>query len=118
MRRLAVVLTADKDVLESLQNKCENYLLIFDISKKQIIAAKKSLQEKQVEENMMKLRISHIEKDKQKEEKHIFNLEKLRLNLEQVEWKFVWRYLRLILFGIFSYAKERFPRYFFCLILI
>ncbi|CAG9859183.1 unnamed protein product [Phyllotreta striolata] len=83
MRRLSVVITADKEVLESLRDKCENSQLIYDISKKQIASAQKSMQEKQVEENMMKLRINYIEINKKKEEKQIYNLEKMRLNLEQ-----------------------------------
>ncbi|XP_057653393.1 coiled-coil domain-containing protein 39-like [Diorhabda carinulata] len=83
MRRLTTVIAADKEVLEALENKCENFLLVYEISQKQIAAAKKSIQEKQVEENMMRLRINQIEKDKKKEEKQIFNLEKFRLNLDQ-----------------------------------
>ncbi|CAG9840049.1 unnamed protein product [Diabrotica balteata] len=83
MRRLTTVIAADKEVLETLKNKCENFLLVYEISQKQIAVAKRSIQEKQVEENMMRLRINQIEKDKKKEEKQIFNLERFKLNIEQ-----------------------------------
>uniref|UniRef100_A0A6P7GYN5 Coiled-coil domain-containing protein 39 n=1 Tax=Diabrotica virgifera virgifera TaxID=50390 RepID=A0A6P7GYN5_DIAVI len=85
MRRLTTVITADKEVLDTLKNKCENFLLVYEISQKHIVVAKRSVQEKQVEENMMRLRINQIEKDKKKEEKQIFNLEKFKLNLEQLK---------------------------------
>ncbi|CAH1176156.1 unnamed protein product [Phaedon cochleariae] len=84
MRRLSNLIAFDKEISESLRNKCENHLLVYEIGQKQMAAAKKSTQEKQVEENMMRLRISRIEIDKKKEEKQIFTLEKLRLNLDQV----------------------------------
>nr|XP_023029063.1 coiled-coil domain-containing protein 39 [Leptinotarsa decemlineata] len=84
MRRLTLVIATDKELVAILQNKCENHLLVYEIGQKQIAAAKKATQEKQVEENMVRLRVHHIEMEKKKEEKEIFTLEKLRLNLDQV----------------------------------
>lgn len=54
------------------------------LGRKQIEKAKKSSQEKQVEENIMQLRINHIENEMSKEAKRIYNLQKLRLALDQV----------------------------------
>ncbi|XP_076271047.1 coiled-coil domain-containing protein 39-like [Rhynchophorus ferrugineus] len=84
MRKLSNFIANDRDQLQILQNKVENHLLIYDIGRKQIAAAKKSTQEKQVEENIMRLRIDHIEKAMAEEEQKIFNLQKLRLTLDQV----------------------------------
>ncbi|ERL93196.1 hypothetical protein D910_10493 [Dendroctonus ponderosae] len=84
MRKLSNFIAADREHLENLQNQVENHLLVYDIGRKQIAAAKKSTQEKQVEENIMRLRINHIETDMHKEEKRIFSLQKLRLTLDQV----------------------------------
>lgn len=84
MSRLNTAIELDKENLAILKDKCEQHLLENEIIKKHIAAAKKTTQEKQVEENMMRLRINQIEKDMKKEEKMIFNMEKLRLNLDQV----------------------------------
>ncbi|XP_060519727.1 coiled-coil domain-containing protein 39 [Cylas formicarius] len=84
MRRLWNFLTSDKKQLEELENKVENYLLAYDVGRKQIDAAKRSIQEKQVEESMMRLRINHIEDEMEKEDCKIFNLQKLRVDLDLV----------------------------------
>ncbi|XP_018561300.1 coiled-coil domain-containing protein 39-like [Anoplophora glabripennis] len=84
MGKLNTAMDMDKEQLAFLRDKCEQHLLENEISKKHIAAAKKVTQEKQVEENMMRLRINHIENDMKKEDKMIFNMEKLRLNLDQV----------------------------------
>ncbi|XP_030752391.1 coiled-coil domain-containing protein 39-like isoform X2 [Sitophilus oryzae] len=76
-------IATDRNQLEILQNKVENHLLIYDIGRKQIVTAKKCTQEKQVEENLMNLRINYIEKAMTEEEQRIFNLQKLRLTLDQ-----------------------------------
>ncbi|XP_050306787.1 coiled-coil domain-containing protein 39 [Anthonomus grandis grandis] len=83
MRRLSNFIATDKEHLSTLQNKVENHMLEYDIGRKQIIAARNSTQEKQVEENIMRLRINHIEQDMKKEEKKIFSLQKLRVALDQ-----------------------------------
>ncbi|VEN53385.1 unnamed protein product, partial [Callosobruchus maculatus] len=83
MRNLTNCIAMDKEMVLTLENRCENFVLEFENGKKQIAAAKQATQEKQVEENMMLLRIDQIEKEKKREEKHIFSLETLRLNLDQ-----------------------------------
>ncbi|KAJ8951833.1 hypothetical protein NQ318_019808 [Aromia moschata] len=83
MHRLSNTMALDKEQQNILQDRCEQHLLVFEISKKHIAAAKRSTQEKQVEENMMRLRINQIEKDMKKEDKQIYSLEKLRLHLDQ-----------------------------------
>lgn len=84
MRKVGNIIANEKEVLDSIQNKCEHLKLVHEKGLKQITAAKQLTQEKQVEENMLRLRVHQIETDKQKEEKYIFSLEKLRLNLDQV----------------------------------
>lgn len=84
MTRVTNVIDNDKVMLANIQNKCENLLLVNEIDQKQIAAAKKITQEKQVEENMLRLRVHQIENEKKKEDKTIFTLEKLRLKLDQV----------------------------------
>lgn len=84
MGRLNTAIELDKEHLMILKEKSEQHILENEIIKKHIAAAKKTTQEKQVEENMMRLRINQIEKDMKKEERMIFNMEKLRLNLDQV----------------------------------
>lgn len=83
MRRLANLIVMDKETLAVLQNKCENHLLIYDVGLKQIQAAKKAIQEKQVEENMIRLHVDQIEKEKKNEEQEVYTLEKIRLSLDQ-----------------------------------
>ncbi|CAH1133222.1 unnamed protein product [Ceutorhynchus assimilis] len=82
MRKLSNFIAANMDQLEVVQNSVENYLLEYDIGRKHIAAARKSCQEKQVEENIMRLRIDHIEGDMQKANQKIFSLQKLRLSLD------------------------------------
>lgn len=84
MRRITNIIATDKEILAGIQNKCENLMLVYDIGQRQIDAAKKLTQQKQVEENMMRLRVYQIEKEKEREENNIFSLENLRLNLDQV----------------------------------
>ncbi|CAH1955933.1 unnamed protein product [Acanthoscelides obtectus] len=83
MRSLTNYIAQDKEMVLTLENRCENFELEFGNGKKQIAAAKQATQEKQVEENMMLLRIDQLENEKKKEEKHIFSLETLRLSLDQ-----------------------------------
>lgn len=101
MRKLNNFIESDRAHLENLQNQVENNLVVYEIGwptktrqlqnwikwilgRKQIANAKKSSQEKQVEENIMQLRINHIENQMSKETKRIYNLQKLRLALDQV----------------------------------
>ncbi|KAG5864259.1 hypothetical protein JTB14_019631 [Gonioctena quinquepunctata] len=84
MRRLSLLISADKELLSVLQNKCENLSMEYEIGQKQIAAAKKSTQDKQVQENMVRLRLNLIEKENKREEKEIFTLERLRLKFDQV----------------------------------
>lgn len=87
MRRVANVIASEKEIVAEIQNKCESLRLVLEIGQKQINAAKKLTQERQVEENMMRLRVNQIENERKKEEKNIFSLEKLRLKLDQVSFK-------------------------------
>lgn len=83
MRKLSNLIAYDREQMNGLKDKCENNSLLYEIGKKHIAAAKQSTQEKQVEENVMRLRLAQIEKERRKEEKQIFNMEVLRLHLDQ-----------------------------------
>ncbi|KAJ8979531.1 hypothetical protein NQ317_017679 [Molorchus minor] len=104
MHRLSSDISTDKEQQDILQDKCEQHLLVFEISKKHIAAAKQKTQEKQVEENMMRLRINQIEKDMKKEDKQIYSLEKLRLNLDQAMKE---RQLEINMKGMVLHSKRR-----------
>ncbi|XP_066261629.1 coiled-coil domain-containing protein 39-like [Euwallacea similis] len=84
MRKLSNFIDLDREQIDIVKNQVETNLMIYDIGRKQIVFAKKSTQEKQVEENIMQLRINHIENEMRKEDRRIFNLQRLRVTLDQV----------------------------------
>lgn len=81
-RRLTSEFASDEEHLLSLQNKVQDQLIIFENGTKQMKAAKLHTQEKQVEENVLKLRVHQLEKIVKKEDKNIYNSQKFRLDLE------------------------------------
>ncbi|CAH0557111.1 unnamed protein product [Brassicogethes aeneus] len=83
MRRLSTAMDLDKNDLEQLKEKLEYQMIFFDIGKKQVVTIKQSVQEKQVEENLIRLQVTNIDKHVKKEDKNIVNLQKLRLFLDQ-----------------------------------
>lgn len=81
-RRLTSEFASDEERLKNLQNKVQDQLIIFENGSKQMKAAKTHTQEKQVEENVLRLRVHQLEKIVKKEDKHIYNSQKYRLDLE------------------------------------
>lgn len=74
----------DDEQLAILKNKLQDQLLRFEKGRKHTNLAKQRTQEKQVEENLLRLRVSQIQKARDKEDKNIYNLQKMRLELEAV----------------------------------
>lgn len=81
-RRLTSEYTSDQEHLNYLQNKIQDQLAIFENGSKQLKSTKIQSQEKQVEQNILKLRVHQLEKAVNKEEKNIYNSQKFRLDLE------------------------------------
>lgn len=81
-RRLTSEFVADEQHLRNLQNKVQDQLIIFENGTKQMRAAKLHTQEKQVEENVLKLRVHQLENVVKKQDKEIYNSQKYRLELE------------------------------------
>lgn len=81
-RRLTSEFVSDEERLKNLHNKVQDQLIIFENGTKQMKAAKLHTQEKQVEENVLKLRVHQLENVVKKEDKEIYNSQKYRLDLE------------------------------------
>lgn len=86
MRRLTTAITNDEEKLAVLSNKLQNEKLDYEGGLKQVAAAKVAAQEKQVEENILILRLKQFDQCMKKEENEIYNLQKMKLNLEQVRF--------------------------------
>lgn len=84
MRRLSNTLTADNKVLDGLRDKLQNQVLLYEGGLKQTTTAKQLSQQKQVEENLLRLRVDSLTKNLAKEDTNIYNLQKYRLELETV----------------------------------
>ncbi|XP_044752886.1 coiled-coil domain-containing protein 39-like isoform X3 [Coccinella septempunctata] len=83
MRRLTTAITNDEQKLAILHNKLQNEKLDYEGGLKQVAAAKAAAQEKQVEENILILKLKQFDQSMKKEEIDIYNLQKMKLNLEQ-----------------------------------
>ncbi|GJQ67331.1 hypothetical protein Trydic_g8230 [Trypoxylus dichotomus] len=82
MRRLGIAISADAELIESLRGKLQDQILLFEGGVKQAAAAKLKSQQKQVEENVLRLKVSQLGKAISKEDDHIYDLQKFRLELE------------------------------------
>lgn len=82
MRKMSTSIAADDQQLQMLKDKLQDQLLMFESGRKHTVAAKQRTQEKQVEENILRLRVTQIQKAQEKEDKNIYNLQKMRLELD------------------------------------
>lgn len=87
MRRLGIAIAADTELILSLKGKLQDQILLFEGGVKQAAAAKLKSQQKQVEENVLRLKVSQLEKSISKEDDDIYDLEKFRIELETVSFK-------------------------------
>ncbi|RZC32695.1 coiled-coil domain-containing protein 39 [Asbolus verrucosus] len=83
MRRLTTAIVNDQSQLSVLKDKLQHQSLSYEGGQKQLCALKNDIQEKQVEENMLRLRVKELTKAMKKEEKSIYTLQKFKLTLEQ-----------------------------------
>lgn len=84
MRRLTTAIVADQNQLVVLRDKLQHQNLNFEGGQKQLQILKNSIQEIQVEENILRLRVSQLNKAMKKEENSIYTMKKFKLTLEQV----------------------------------
>lgn len=84
MRRLTAAIQSDNSQMEVLKDKLQNEVLSFEDGTKQAAASKQRSQQKQVEENLLRLRVNQLENIIKREQNRIFNLQKLKLELETV----------------------------------
>ncbi|XP_044268674.1 GRIP and coiled-coil domain-containing protein 2-like [Tribolium madens] len=83
MRRLTTAIVADQNQLSVLKDKLQHQHLNFEGGQKQLQVLKNSIQEKQVEENILRLRVNQLNKAMKKEENSIYTMKKFKLTLEQ-----------------------------------
>jgi hypothetical protein len=84
MRRMAKVIKADDVELEKLADKQQDQVLLTEGGQKQLKLSKDCYQEKQVEENVLRLRVAQAEKVIAQEGDKVYSLEKQKLELEAV----------------------------------
>ncbi|KAK9879647.1 hypothetical protein WA026_006712 [Henosepilachna vigintioctopunctata] len=83
MRRLTTAIANDEQKLDVMQNKLQNEKLEYEGGMKQAEAAKHAAQEKQVEENILILKLKQFDQSMKKEETEIYNLQRMKINLMQ-----------------------------------
>lgn len=88
MRRLGIAIAADTELIETLRGKLQDQILLFEGGVKQAAVAKLKSQQKQVEENVLRLKVSQLEKSISKENDNIYDLQKFRIELETVRYSF------------------------------
>jgi hypothetical protein len=86
MRRLTKALNADAAELEKLVDKRQDQILLIDGGRKQLKLSKIHDQEKQVEENILRLRVAQAERAIAQEGNKVFSLEKQKLELDVVSY--------------------------------
>jgi len=84
MKKITNTLLNENDELEKLKNKKQDLLLLVDGGEKRVKAARSRNEEKQVDENVMRLRVLQLEQITSNESNKVYDLEKYRLNLEAV----------------------------------
>ncbi|XP_032674267.1 coiled-coil domain-containing protein 39 isoform X1 [Odontomachus brunneus] len=82
MRMTSNCLTNENNEIERLRSKKQDLLLLLDGGEKRLKAAQFRNEERQVEENIMRLRVSQLERMTSNVSDKVYNLEKYRLHLE------------------------------------
>lgn len=86
MRKISNSLAHDNDELEYLQNKKQDLVLVMNAGEKRLKAAQNRYEEKQVEESMLRLKVSQMEKIISNIGENVYDLERYRLELEAVRF--------------------------------
>ncbi|XP_015429686.1 PREDICTED: coiled-coil domain-containing protein 39 [Dufourea novaeangliae] len=81
MRKMSNSLTSDNNELEYLRNKRQDLVLLMDAGEKQLKSAQNRYEEKQVEESLLRLKASQMEKMISNLGDSVYDLEKYRLEL-------------------------------------
>lgn len=89
MKKISSCLTRENEELERLRNKKQDLLLLVDGGEKRLKAAQSQNEEKQVEENIMRLRVSQLERLTSNVSDKVYDLEKYHLHLEAVNHCFI-----------------------------
>ncbi|XP_050454617.1 coiled-coil domain-containing protein 39 isoform X2 [Cataglyphis hispanica] len=82
MKKLSICLSNENDEVERLRSKKQDLLLLLDGGEKRIKTAQSRNEERQVEENIMRLRVSQLERMTLNVTDKVYDLEKYRLHLE------------------------------------
>ncbi|XP_012288305.1 coiled-coil domain-containing protein 39 [Orussus abietinus] len=82
MRKISVSLANDRVELQRLKNRKQDLTLMMDGGEKQLKFLKSSNEEKQVEENILRLKLSQAELATSNVGGEVYNLEKYRIHLE------------------------------------
>ncbi|KMQ93007.1 coiled-coil domain-containing protein 39-like protein [Lasius niger] len=82
MRKMSSCLSNENDELERLRSKKQDLLLLLDGGEKRLKTAQSRNEERQVEENIMRLRVSQLERVTLNVSDKVYDLEKYRLHLE------------------------------------
>ncbi|XP_014481215.1 PREDICTED: coiled-coil domain-containing protein 39 [Dinoponera quadriceps] len=82
MRIITNSLTSKNDEIERLRSKKQDLLLLLDGGEKRLKAAQSRNEGRQVEESIMRLRVSQLEQMTSNVNDKVYNLEKYRLHLE------------------------------------
>lgn len=84
MRRLACAIAIMSKQLETMKGKLQDQILLFEGGLKQAASAKQRSQEKQVEENVLKLKIDQFEKSIKHQNNKIYNMQRFKLDIDCV----------------------------------
>lgn len=86
MRKISNNLTSSNSELESLRDKRQNLVLLMNVGEKELKAVQNRYEEKQVEESMLRLKVSQMEKMIFNIGNNVYDLEKYKLELEAVSF--------------------------------
>ncbi|XP_076661242.1 coiled-coil domain-containing protein 39 isoform X2 [Halictus rubicundus] len=82
MRIMSNSLASDNNELDYLRNKRQDLVLLMDAGEKRLKAAQNCYEEKQVEESVLRLKVSQMEKMMSNIGNSVYDLERYRLELE------------------------------------
>lgn len=86
MRKISNNLASSNSELESLRDKRQNLVLLMNVGEKELKAVQNRYEEKQVEESMLRLKVSQMEKMILNIGNNVYDLEKYRFELEAVSF--------------------------------
>lgn len=86
MRRLSVAISIGTEHLEIARGKLQDQVLLFEGGLKQAAVAKHRSQEKQVEENVLKLKTDQFDKAIKNQNRKLYTLQLYRVDLDFVSF--------------------------------